>query len=60
MDNFQLSVFAQIQAQVAIMEGMKAENVHSMQTRDCVRYGEESFNAVANELQHLAQTILNS
>jgi hypothetical protein len=55
-----LSQRCAIEAILATIEGMKAENDSRMMLGQTPRYGENDFNTYANQLQTLAEYIMRS
>lgn len=58
MNAHQLGLFAHVLAEQARIEGMKAENMHRMNIGESIAYGEDAFNASADEIDRLAREII--
>lgn len=59
-ENMKLVILAAIYAQVAVMEGMKAENMQRQQLGHSMAYTDSDFFAVNQELESLAELARSS
>lgn len=57
MDNHTARMFAFVMAEVARVEGMKAENAHRAACGEGPAYGEEAFGIAAAHIESLAREI---
>ena len=59
MNNTTVSLLAQVYAEVACIEGMKAENQERLSKGLSIAYGEKQFDERADNLTHLAEVAKN-
>lgn len=57
MSDHALRIWLRANAIIAQIEAMKAENAYRVSNGYSVAYGEDAFNACANELQQLSQEV---
>ena len=59
MSDYVASILAQIYAEAAFIEGMKAENQSRISRGLSAAYGEDAFFRASNTLIHYAECIIN-